>query len=206
MDADGGTKVAQPSKRAAILNAGRAEFHERGYNATGIAGITTRADGAHKGSFYNHFPSKEDLAIEVITDYGKSQRMEMLHDVSVEPLARIQAHFEFMAEELRKEGLHLGCLLGNFAAEMSSETPRMRATVIGKLTAWSSLLAAALDEAANIHSAEGHDSETTAWLMIDAYEGAALRGRATDSPAPMNSFLTVGLPQMLRAFAEHYTS
>jgi TetR/AcrR family transcriptional repressor of nem operon len=197
--------VAQPSKRAAILDAGRAEFHERGYNATGIAGIASRADGAYKGSFYNHFASKEDLAIEVIAEYGQSQRMEMLQDRDIEPLARIQGHFEFMAEQLRAEGIHLGCLLGNFAAEMSNDTPRMRDAVIGNLRAWADLVAAALDDAADTHAAKGHDSQTTAWLLIDAYEGAALRGRATDSSAPMNAFLTVGLPQTLRAFAEHYT-
>jgi TetR/AcrR family transcriptional repressor of nem operon len=206
LERDGRSEVAQPSKRTAILDAGRAEFHERGYYATGIAAIAARADGAHKGSFYNHFSSKEDLAIEVVTEYGRCQRMEMLQDAGVEPLVRIRRHFEFMAEELRKNDFQLGCLLGNLSAEISSDTPRLRETVIGNMNYWASLVTHALDEAANIHRANGHDSEATAWLLIDAYEGAALRGRATSSPAPMDAFLTIALPRNLRAFTDRYTT
>ena len=199
--------MAQPSKRESILDAGRAEFHERGYYATGIAAIAARADGAYKGSFYNHFASKEDHAIEVVTEYGKSQRMEMLQDGSVEPLTRIRAHFDFMATELRKSNFQLGCLLGVLSAEVSSDTPRLRETVIGGMTAWSNLLAQALEEAAIAHGgASGHDSETTAWLLIDAYEGAALRGRTTASSAPMDAFLTIALPSTLTAFGDSFTT
>ena len=198
--------MAQPSKRDSILDAGRTEFHERGYYATGIAAIAARADGAYKGSFYNHFASKEDLAIEVVTEYGKSQRMEMLQDTGVEPLARVRAHFDFMAAQLRKSNFQLGCLLGVLSAEVSSDTPRLRETVIGNMTAWSTLLAQALEEAAVAHAAVGHDSETTAWLLIDAYEGAALRGRTTTSSAPMDAFLTIALPSTLRAFADCFTA
>ncbi|MFE3414028.1 TetR family transcriptional regulator [Streptomyces mirabilis] len=196
--------MAQPSMRDAIRKAGREEFHERGYYATGIAAITARAD-AHKGSFYNHYASKEDLAVEVITDYGNEQRMEMLEDASVEPLTRIEQHFTFVSEALRAFDFRLGCMLGNFSAEITAETPRIQETLTANLDYWAGLLTKALDEAAKAHAAVGHDSETTAWLLIDGYEGAALRGRATRSARPMNAFLSTGMPQTLAAFRSHYT-
>ena len=188
----------------AIRLAGRAEFHEHGYYATGIAAITTRA-AAHKGSFYNHYTSKEDLAVEVITDYGNDQRMDMLEDTSVEPVDRIEAHFKAIAGGLAEFGFRLGCLLGNFSTEVSDETPRILETVTANFDDWAKYLTTALDEAAATHAAVGVNSETTAWLLIDAYEGAALRGRTIGNDKPMNAFLTTGLPQTLDAFRSHYT-
>src|ERR1700759_5503685 len=80
--------------------AGQAEFHERGYSVTGIAAIAARAE-AFKGSFYNHFASKEELAVEVLGLYAQSQRLEMLQDESRAPLERIRTHFEHIAEVLK---------------------------------------------------------------------------------------------------------
>jgi TetR/AcrR family transcriptional repressor of nem operon len=82
----------------------------------------------------------------------------------------------------------------------------LRETIIGNMSFWASLLTDALDEAATNHRAVGHDSEATAWLLIDAYEGAALRGRATSSRVPMDAFFTIALPRNLRAFTDCYTA
>lgn len=47
-------------KRAKLLEAGRALFREKGYEATSIADITTRA-GMASGAFYLYFRSKKQL-------------------------------------------------------------------------------------------------------------------------------------------------
>ncbi len=48
--------------REKILKAAVALFHEFGYNGTSVQDIVREAD-VPKGSFYNYFKSKEELAI-----------------------------------------------------------------------------------------------------------------------------------------------
>jgi TetR/AcrR family transcriptional repressor of nem operon len=57
--------MAKPNLREEILTAGLATLHGRGFNATSVQDITEAA-GVPKGSFYNHFASKEDLGAAVV--------------------------------------------------------------------------------------------------------------------------------------------
>ena len=45
-------------------------FTEQGFAACSVQDITEAA-GAPKGSFYNHYESKEALAAEIVTAYGQ---------------------------------------------------------------------------------------------------------------------------------------
>ena len=131
--------MARASLRDEIFEAGQAEFHERGYTATGIAGITTRA-AAPKGSFYNHFSSKEDLAVEALGAYAASQHLDVLEDPELSPADRLRAHFEFMADAIGGAPVINGCMIANFAAESSDETPLIREQIAGIYTKWSALI------------------------------------------------------------------
>jgi TetR/AcrR family transcriptional repressor of nem operon len=51
-----------------LLDVGLATLLERGYNATGIQDLLV-ATNVPKGSFYHHFGSKEDFALQVIDRY-----------------------------------------------------------------------------------------------------------------------------------------
>ena len=53
-----------------LTQAGRDLFSRQGYNATGIQQITDHA-GVPKGSFYNHFESKEVFAVAIIEQYAE---------------------------------------------------------------------------------------------------------------------------------------
>ncbi len=54
-------------KRAKLLEAGRALFREKGYEATSIADITTRA-GIASGAFYLYFRSKKQLLVVLMNE------------------------------------------------------------------------------------------------------------------------------------------
>jgi TetR/AcrR family transcriptional repressor of nem operon len=203
--------VARPSMKSAIVDAGRAEFGNLGYTATGVAAIAARA-GAPKGSFYNHFDSKEDLALEVLRLYVTEQRFDLLSSAGVAPLDRVREHFGFIAGQLGQSDPVNGCLLANFAAEISDETPRLRGHLTEGYAFWAGLLAANLREAASPageldgHESGAHESGVAeldatqlAWALIDAYEGAAVRARATNSREPVEAFLTRTLPLLLAA-------
>jgi TetR/AcrR family transcriptional repressor of nem operon len=190
--------MARASLRDEIFEAGQAEFHERGYTATGIAGITTRA-AAPKGSFYNHFSSKEDLAVEALGAYAASQHLEVLEDPKLSPQDRLRAHFEFMANAIGGAPVINGCMVANFAAESSDETPLIREQIAAIYTKWSALITRNLQEAADTAGTGGADAEGLAWTLLDSYEGAALRARATRSAAPLRNFLQATLPLALSA-------
>jgi TetR/AcrR family transcriptional regulator, transcriptional repressor for nem operon len=187
--------VPQPSLKEAIIDAGEAEFHDRGYAAAGIAGITSRAS-APKGSFYNHFESKETLALEVLQRYADGQRLDILIDEARPPLDRIRDHFDFVAKRLSEDTHVRGCLLANFAAEVTDETQTLRRGVNEIHQGWVRAIVANLEAAAPT-SARTFVPEDVAWALIDAYQGATVRTRASGSRAPIENFLSTTLPLVL---------
>src|SRR5882757_4758998 len=101
--------MARASVREQIVDAAFDQFHQHGYNGCGVKLITDSA-GVPKGSFYNHFESKEALALVVMQRYGDTRRVPELADQSVAPLARLRNHFEFLASDIEKYGYHRGCV------------------------------------------------------------------------------------------------
>ena len=59
--------------REEIVQAGLKCLVEKGFNAVGVQEITDAA-GVPKGSFYNHFESKEALGVEIVERYGANQK------------------------------------------------------------------------------------------------------------------------------------
>lgn len=56
--------------RSAILYVAADEFDAKGYVGTAISDIAKRLD-LTKGSVYFHFPSKAELATEIVNGYGR---------------------------------------------------------------------------------------------------------------------------------------
>ena len=68
--------MARPSLRENLIAAAVEQFHGRGYAATGVKDITDAA-GAPKGSFYNHFKSKEALLHELLEEFRLRLKAEV---------------------------------------------------------------------------------------------------------------------------------
>src|SRR6201988_4589083 len=86
--------MVRPNVRQKLVDAGLKVLIEKGFNAVGVQDITAAA-GVPKGSFYNHFESKEALGAEIVERYGANQtRREILSDPTVPPLQRLRRHFE----------------------------------------------------------------------------------------------------------------
>jgi AcrR family transcriptional regulator len=65
--------------RARILDVAQEAFARYGYDATGVAEICRRA-GVTKGGFYHHFPSKQDLFLEMLERWleGIDRQLELM--------------------------------------------------------------------------------------------------------------------------------
>ena len=54
--------------RTRILEAAQSEFARHGYDATGVAELC-RVAGVTKGAFYHHFPSKQEVFLELLSSW-----------------------------------------------------------------------------------------------------------------------------------------
>ena len=191
--------MPRPSLREQLLAAGLETFHRRGFNATSVQDITDAA-GAPKGSFYNHFESKEALAVEAVRKYvekGKVHR-SILRDTKLPPLRRLRRYFEALHQAAVKADFSPGCLLGNFGAELSPQSPLISKQVREAFAGWCDLIAAVIGEAQKAGEISGSfTSKALAEFTIDAWEGAVLQAKLAKDGAPIDLFLKVTFSRIL---------
>ncbi|MGV7210785.1 TetR/AcrR family transcriptional regulator [Oxalobacteraceae bacterium A2-2] len=193
--------MPKPNVKEQIVAASLALFHSKGFNATSVQDIT-QAAGVPKGSFYNHFPSKEELGVEVVRRYheaGVPYRALLDGQPEQDAQQRLRRHFGALVELGSAAQHRCGCLLGNFSTELSAQSPSIRAEVSGALQDWAGVLAdtiAAGQQAGQIGGAL--PAPELANAVIDAWEGAVARSKVEASAAPLQRFLDLSLPALLR--------
>jgi TetR/AcrR family transcriptional repressor of nem operon len=179
------------STKTRLLDAGLIMLLERGYNDMGIQALL-EATGIPRGSFYHHFRDKEDFALQVIDRYMEEIHAALercLGDRGRPPLERVRGFFELSREKYREEG-YLGCLLGGVGQELSGTSDVFRGKIEGCLSFIASRIGGTLEEACR----EGDLPPDTncaemADLLVDSWEGAALRARLRRDPAPLDAML-----------------
>lgn len=190
-----------PDVRRRLLAAGRDLVHAHGFAASGVKEITDAA-GVPKGSFYAYFPSKEALAAAVLEDYWSDieARILPLLDADGPARERLERFFHALADEHESADFLLGCLVGNMSLELGGSSDLVRAELVRILDRWGDALADCVrwgQESSGDVSADLGSHELAA-VLIEAWEGAALRGKVTCSRAPYDRFETVTLPALLQ--------
>jgi len=162
-----------------------------GYNSLGIAAVL-EATQVPKGSFYHHFTSKEDFGLQVIDLYLTHVHAgldQWLGDESLPPLQRVRRFFEATAESYKAEG-YLGCLLGGLGQELSGVSEAFRRKVERCFSEIAQRLAGCLREAIERGELPKETNpEKMAELLVNCWEGAALRTRLRRDPAPLREML-----------------
>ncbi|MBN8942110.1 MAG: TetR family transcriptional regulator C-terminal domain-containing protein [Rhizobiales bacterium] len=190
--------MARHNTREQIVEAGLKTLLEKGFNGVGVQEITALA-GVPKGSFYNHFESKEALGAEIVERYGKaSTRRLVLADTSIAPLDRLRRYFQSLNERLVESNFERGCLLGNFSAEMSNQSPLIRDSLAGLYARWTEDIAVAVKDG----QADGSiptkvEAGILAGYLLDAYQGALLRGRVERDNRSFDRFMQIAFGQIL---------
>ena len=191
--------MARTDVREKLLSAGLEAVHKRGFNATGVQDITDAAK-VPKGSFYNHFESKDALGVEVVERYAAlaaAGRRPLLEGTG-KPLSRLRTYFKGLSELGPATGFARGCLFGNFSAELSSQSPAIRAALEKAFDDWSRSVAQVIAEAQKAGDvARDVPAETLARFLIDAWEGAVLRSRVEKDSAALDTFLSIAFNKIL---------
>lgn len=177
--------------RQQLLEQGMAMLLRQGYHNLGITAVL-EATRVPKGSFYHHFKSKEDFGLRVIDLYLSQVHAaldECLGDRSRPPLQRVRRFFEETERKYRSEG-YLGCLLGGLGQELSGVSVAFRRKVERCFEEIAGRIAESLREAVR----EGDlprsaDPKKLAELLVNCWEGAALRTRLRRDPAPLREML-----------------
>ncbi|OOG25656.1 TetR family transcriptional regulator [Thioalkalivibrio denitrificans] len=177
--------------RQRLLEEGLALLLRHGYNDLGIQALLD-ATGIPKGSFYHHFRSKEDFALQVVDHYMAEVHAGLdacLGDRSRAPLERVRDFFELSREKYRREG-YMGCLLGGLGQELSGVSEAFRYKIEWCFSEIAGRIAVSLEEARQCGDLPAEtDVHHLAGLLLDCWEGAALRSRLRRDPAPLEAML-----------------
>jgi TetR/AcrR family transcriptional repressor of nem operon len=174
-----------------LIDAGLPMLLEHGYNDLGIQALLA-ATRIPKGSFYHHFKDKEDFALQVIDQYMQQVHAGLdvcLGDKSRPPLGRVRRFFELTQQSYRKEG-YMGCLLGGLGQELSGVSEVFRRKIDGCFSEIAKRIAVCLEEARQTGDISAcSNTRRMATLLVDCWEGAALRSRLRGNAAPLTAML-----------------
>ena len=162
--------MPRPSNKDQIIQSGLAVFHEFGYHASGVQAVVDHA-GVPKGSFYNHFRSKEDLGLEVLNAYWHQSKdmRAALRASDQPPLDRVDAHLAAFSVT------QSGCLVGNFTSEMANE-PQFREALQNVYAIWIADFEACIAEGQKDGSIRNDETaKALAEFIVTALEGSVLK-------------------------------
>jgi TetR/AcrR family transcriptional repressor of nem operon len=191
--------MPRPSVKEDIVAAARTLLHERGFNSTGVQDITDAA-GVPKGSFYNHFDSKEALGVEALERYWQSVMvsLETLKHGDAPALTRLKAYFHGLNEIARKNRYRPGCMIGNFGSEISDQSPLMRDWLAETLKKWTR----SIEDCVRAAQKEGSvrrdlDARMAAAFLLNSWEGAVLRSKVDRNASALEAFEKVAFAALV---------
>jgi TetR/AcrR family transcriptional repressor of nem operon len=190
----------RPDTRDNLIRAGGRLLHEAGYSATGIKDIVDAAK-VPKGSFYNHFESKEAFSADVVDHYfgrGLPALRTLLTDAAVSPLDRLKSFFDQRILGFSASGHRRGCMLGNMSLEMADHSALIRQRLAAHFQTWGALFEACIAEAQACGEMRNPlPADLLAHHLLDSWEGALLRMRVEKSDAPLERFVEVTFSALL---------
>jgi TetR/AcrR family transcriptional regulator, transcriptional repressor for nem operon len=172
-----------------------------GYTGTGLVELLEAA-GVPKGSFYNHFDSKEAFAVELVRRYydGHDRLLaSLIAQTDRSPLERLRSYFE----ELRRRAAAAspqtrGCLLGMFAVEMAGSSEPLRQSVSDAFRRWQARVAELLRQAQTGGELDPErDLQPLAAMLLEGWEGALMRSRVSHDLDGLRNFIEVAFSRLL---------
>jgi TetR/AcrR family transcriptional repressor of nem operon len=169
--------------RAALVEHGTRLMLRSGYAGVGLSELL-QAAGVPKGSFYNHFDSKEAFGVELVRRYYAEHDQllaALLAETDRSPLERLRSYFDLLLQRAVDAGPQArGCLMGMLALEMAASSEPLRETVSDSFRRWQARLAELLRQAQHAGElAPEQDPQPLAAILLEGWEGALMRARAT---------------------------
>jgi len=181
------TKTAAGPKQR-ILDAASDLFYRQGYLATGINQVIEQA-GVAKASFYQHFPSKEDLCVAYLRErhHFWMQRFKSTLKEQPDPYKKIVKIFSVL-ETWLPECKYRGCAFVNIASEIPDQKNEIRKVVIEHKQELKKLFKSIIQD---LKKSSEKYSKISVPLLTDAlyllFEGAVTSSQSFNSVWPVDS-------------------
>lgn len=174
---------AQQTK-ARIVQQAAAVFNQKGYAGSSIADIM-QATGLKKGGIYNHFASKDELAVAAF-DYAvslMSQEVWSAVKTKRNAIARLQALVSSYLVYIENPPVIGGCPILNTAIEVDDTDSPLRDRAIAAINNWRSLIVRIIHQGIKKGEIPATiEPDTVATIIICNIEGAIMMSQLEKNP------------------------
>jgi TetR/AcrR family transcriptional regulator, transcriptional repressor for nem operon len=178
--------AARHESKARFLQAALRVIRVKGYEATRVEDVCEAA-GLTKGSFFHHFDSKEDLALDA-ADYWMERTDALFasarYHAPADPLERLLAYVDFRKALLTGELPDFTCLAGTMVQEIYDTHPAIREACNRSISGHAETLEPDIAEAMRKYGAAGKWTARSLALYIQAVlQGSFILAKAKGGPA-----------------------
>ena len=181
--------------KSRILDAAQELVLARGFAGTSVDDIQ-KAAGISRGTFFYHYPSKDDLARALIERYAEEDHelnrtfMERAEKLASDPLQQALI-FLGLYEEMFDEVGPAGCLFASYSYEAGLFDAHTHDLITGAIEHFRRVLGDKLTEAMERHEPRvpGTDPYLLADMAAGLLQGAFILRRTLDDPGLMSSHI-----------------
>lgn len=180
-----------------ILDAAREQVLERGFAGTSVDAIQDAA-GISRGTFFYHYPTKDDLARALIERHADEDRtltdalMARAESLASDPLQQALINLGLWEETFRETGAgEAGCLFASYSYEAGLFDEHTHSLILGSIEHWRQTLGRKLEEAMHRHPVRLPDVDpyVLADIGYGILQGAFILGRTLSDPGIMVTHL-----------------
>lgn len=164
--------------RTRIVLAAMELFAQKGYHATSMSELFSRAD-VHTGSVYHFFPGKQDVLLAVLAAYRDGIGPMLLEPAwkgEKDPIERVFALLARYRELIVRSDCTYGCPIGSVSLELHEPDPAVRELLAANFAAWAAAVKEQLD-AAGARIPRDVDRAALAEFTLTTMEGAVMLTR-----------------------------
>jgi TetR/AcrR family transcriptional regulator, transcriptional repressor for nem operon len=167
------TTKAHIIQQAAIL------FNQKGYAGSSIADIM-EATGLKKGGIYNHFQSKDDIALQAF-DYAVSLMQKKVWNAvkkETNAISRLKALMQVHVDYIDNPPVAGGCPILNTAIESDDAYPLLRDRCSLAMDSWRNLIIRIVQQGIKKQEIKANiEPEMVASFLISAIEGGIMMSK-----------------------------
>ena len=177
--------------RRRIIESASILFNTKGYKATSISDITTRA-GITKGAIYKHFKDKSDLekeCLQSMTGILFSNVNEGIKNAK-DAQSKLFSILDYFARYGKKSPFEGGCPLMNAAVEVDDSDPVLKKVVANIISMLHHGIVRVIENGISRGQIKNNfDVEEYATMMYSAIEGAIMMIKVTDDDHHLQSVI-----------------